>query len=139
MKRNLFLLLLLLPAILILGGWTSIDTSEFIPWSINRKLTWNDFHGFASSYSQADAATAIHISARPFYHKKKLYYDVNAYFIPNQSWFRTKSAALLRHEQLHFDIAELYARKVRKKISEYSQMGVRDVHEYNQAVMQILD
>jgi predicted secreted Zn-dependent protease len=27
---------------------------------------------------------------------------------------------LLRHEQLHFDIFELYARKIRKYLSEYS-------------------
>jgi hypothetical protein len=125
-----------------LSGWTLIsnhNSDSLISWNEYRRLTWDDFKGQVSQSSGADAATAIHISAKPFYRKKKLYYNVNAYFIPEQSWCRSKSERLLAHEQLHFDIAELYARKVRKKISEYRQMGVRDVKEYNFEVSRILE
>lgn len=48
--------------------------------------------------------------------------DVYAYFSPRQSWYHKDMADdhLLSHEQLHFDITELYARKLRKKIATYS-------------------
>jgi hypothetical protein len=133
-------LALTLTALIISSSWTTIrsNNSTFISWDETRKLSWQDFRGAVSRTSHADAATAISISARPFYHKKRLFYDVNAYFIPEQSWSKAKSAQLLRHEQLHFDIAELYARKVRKKISEYRQMGIQDLGEYNRAISSIL-
>ena len=46
-----------------------------------------------------------------------------ATFDPNTSWFRdpkNASAALLRHEQLHFDITEVYARIMRQKLVAFS-------------------
>ena len=41
------------------------------------------------------------------------------HFKKKESWTRnTDSEQLLAHEQLHFDVTELYARKLRKKLSE---------------------
>jgi hypothetical protein len=136
---NKKLLILLTTAIVISSSWTTASHDDnYVAWNGTRKLTWSDFRGAVNYDSHADAATAIHISAKPFYYKKRLFYDVKAYFLPDQSWCRSRSENLLRHEQLHFDIAELYARKARKKISEYRQMGIRDIAEYNKAVEQIL-
>ena len=48
---------------------------------------------------------------------------VQATFDPNTSWFRdpkNASAALLHHEQLHFDITEVYARIMRQKLAAFS-------------------
>jgi predicted secreted Zn-dependent protease len=44
--------------------------------------------------------------------------DVAAFFSPSGSWVKldAKSPELLRHEQGHFDMAELYALKLRKAI-----------------------
>jgi hypothetical protein len=139
MKRPLILICALL--LTLSSAWTTINfsTDGYLPWSEERKLSWSDFRGDINTFSGADAATAIHITARPYYYKKRLFYNVEAYFIPDESWCRSKSQELLDHEQLHFDIAELYARKARKKISEYRQMGVRDVNEYNLAVSKILE
>jgi hypothetical protein len=122
-----------------LSGWSTIAESDrYILWDEDRKLSWDDFQGIVNHSSHADAATAINIKAKPFIQKKRIFYVVDAYFIPKQSWCRAKSENLLRHEQLHFDIAELYARKARKKISEFRQMGIRDVAEYNRAISKIL-
>jgi hypothetical protein len=138
MKKLTFLLLL--GVLFIFGSWTSGTNTydEYVRWNEDTKLTWGHFRGVASPSSTADAATAVHISARPYRIKKKIFYTVEAYFIPNQSWCRSRSERLLGHEQLHFDIAELYARKARKKISEYRQMGIKDVNTYNEAVSRIL-
>jgi hypothetical protein len=119
-------------------SWTTPSTETFIAWNEYDKLSWTDFRGHANEYSHADAATAVHISAKPFRKGKRLFYTVDAYFIPEQSWYRSRSSSLLAHEQLHFDIAELYARKARKKISELRQMGITDVHEYNREIKRIL-
>lgn len=44
---------------------------------------------------------------------------ITCYFSPSRSWTKVKdSDHLLAHEQLHFDITELYTRKLRKLISE---------------------
>src|SRR5699024_5538989 len=42
------------------------------------------------------------------------------YMIPSESWVKEnkKSDYLLKHEQLYFDICELYARKIRKIFKE---------------------
>ena len=131
--------LILLATLVIVSGWTSRSANtSYIHWDETRKLSWDDFRGVVNEGSHADAATAVHISANPFRHKKRLFYRVDAYFVPEKSWRRSTSESLLRHEQLHFDIAELYARKARKKISEYRQMGIRDIDEYNRAIAKIL-
>ena len=48
--------------------------------------------------------------------------QVNSYFYPNKSWYKKSSDVPLKdliiHERLHFDIAELYSRIFRKRISE---------------------
>lgn len=51
--------------------------------------------------------------------KPQLKYHVYAVFNPYTSWVKPakKSVYLLRHEQLHFDISELTARKLRKFLS----------------------
>ncbi len=48
--------------------------------------------------------------------KYVLDYMVNTYFYPNKSWYQPKicDEVILSHEQLHFDISELFARKMRK-------------------------
>lgn len=44
---------------------------------------------------------------------------MHAHFYPGQSWYKPKLADnhVLSHEQFHFNITELYARKFRQRIS----------------------
>lgn len=50
----------------------------------------------------------------------ELEYEVKSYFNRKGSWVKSgsKKEDLLKHEQVHFDITELHARKLRKKLSE---------------------
>ncbi len=50
----------------------------------------------------------------------ELQYEVKSYFNPKGSWVTTgsRNEYLLKHEQLHFDITELHARKLKKQLSE---------------------
>jgi hypothetical protein len=132
MKKILFFFLVSLVS----SGYNlpSRETNSVISWSKDYKLTWSDFKGTPDTDSHGDAATAIRIEAKPYYKGRKLFYDVNTLFIPEKSWYRHQS-----DEQLHFDLAELYARKARKKIAELQLAKVRDVKYYNKAIQEILN
>jgi predicted secreted Zn-dependent protease len=119
---------------------TDVDPAiDQLSWNEFYKLQWEDFQGKPAEYSLGDAATSVKIKAKPFLVKNRIKYDVVAVFSRKKSWARDRSASLLAHEQLHFDIAELYARKIRKKISELSDRGVNDIKVYNAAIQELLE
>ncbi|SIR03120.1 protein of unknown function [Maribacter ulvicola] len=93
-------------------------------WEPGFRFTWNDFRGAAPITSRAAATTASGITYRftTFYENNELQvdYKVFAYFYPTKSWYKPElcNDVTLLHEQLHFDITELYARKLRKQLAE---------------------
>jgi hypothetical protein len=115
------------------------DSKDVIAWNEYYHLTWDDFLGQPSSESIGDAGTAVNIKAKPYFIKNQIMYDVDAFFNRRQSWKRERSDALLRHEQLHFDIAELYARMIRKKVVELQERGINDIKVYNAAIKTLLE
>ena len=132
-----FILLLLFS--LRLFPQAAADENVLLEWNEFYDLTWDDFRGNPGEGAIGDAGTAVKITAKPYYVKKQVQYDVTAYFDRGKSWSRGKSDALLKHEQLHFDIAELYARKIRKKIIELSLRGEDDLSVFNSAIRRILE
>ena len=91
-------------------------TSVPVPWSVGRPLTVADFQGRPSPAEPHAALTSATIDAKGACNDNLFIADVKAMFDPATSWVRdpaTITPALLRHEQLHFDIAELYARRLR--------------------------
>jgi len=97
---------------------------ETLTWNETRKLTWADFKATPNPDSDAVALTASGIT---FGYSVKtsgkriidFSTSVEAHFYPNKSWhLKGKSDAhILRHEQLHFDLTELYARKFREQLT----------------------
>jgi predicted secreted Zn-dependent protease len=93
-------------------------------WREDRKLTWDDFRGRPSGSPEYVASTNSGISFSYSYSTKNdkviLEYNVQSNFYPELSWYRNGIVTdyILKHEQTHFDISELYARKLRKKIEE---------------------
>ena len=111
---------------------------EELTWNEFYKIQWQDFQGRPNKNSIGDAGTAVQIKAKPFLVNKELHYDVVAIFNRSKSWSRDQSTSLLAHERLHFDIAELYARKIRKKIKELRASGVNNIKTYNRAIHALL-
>ena len=100
---------------------------DLILWKATRPLTWDNFKGKPDEKSKYRALTFVEISSIPLsYNNDSIIYDIPCYFISNQSWTKSKSAALLRHEQLHFDIAELVTRKI---LSDYSTHQLNDLEK----------
>ena len=93
-------------------------------WDVSQKLTWEDFKANPNLESDAIALTASGIT---FGYSLKtsgnriidFSTSVEAQFYPSQSWYLKgkDNDYILKHEQLHFDITELYARKFREKLS----------------------
>jgi len=97
---------------------------ETIPWSAERKLTWADFKGQPLKTEWAAATTASGISyefsTSGTLDNLEVHFKVHTDFYPQKSWYRSEmcDSLVLSHEQLHFDISELFARRMRKKLAE---------------------
>ncbi|MCC1485404.1 DUF922 domain-containing protein [Winogradskyella immobilis] len=109
-------------AFLCIGNSPEDDT---ISWNENRKLTWADFKDRPNLNSGAVALTASGITFGFSIQKsggKPVSFNttVESLFYPDKSWYITERADsyILGHEQLHFDITELHARKFRQQINE---------------------
>ncbi len=99
---------------------------DTLKWEKNSQLTWKDFKGKIPISSRAAATTASGITYRYSASGNRDSFDVNfdvhAMFYPTKSWYNPElcDKAILQHEQLHFDISELYARTLLKRLSEQS-------------------
>lgn len=98
-------------------------------WSSRRRLQWRDFkkqdNSGADSSEAAVTSTGIKFSAAAPTAFSKADYSVRAYMDCTASWVRHDQqyrADLLGHEQGHFDISELFARKLRQRLK---QAGLR--------------
>jgi hypothetical protein len=136
MKKSIAALLFL--SSLFFSFTNNPEANQVIVWSEYRPLTWEDFQGKRSDDAAGDAGTVVQIKAKPYMVKDEVKYDVSAVFVVNKSWADAQTNELLAHEQLHFDIAELYARKIRKVIAALSEVGEDDVKVYNRAIQKLL-
>lgn len=94
-----------------------------IEWSLERKLTWEDFKGVPNLKENPDT---LALTSSGFGYEtgvgmfKKGEIFVQSVFYTNQSWFVPEGETdyVLRHEQIHFDITEIFSRKLRKELVE---------------------
>lgn len=107
-----------------LCGWgysgLETDNSDLLDWE-TRSLVWPDFKGQARYDGWEAAVTSYKIGYRLSYKgwgEPKV--DIFCQFVKSQSWVRRDAMTkdVLNHEQKHFDLAEVYARKMRKRIEE---------------------
>lgn len=119
------------------SGISFAQEKEKIEWLANGPLTWNDFKAAPKNSVPYEANTNSGITFSWSYStesgKPVLEYEVFSFFYPQSSWVKEveETQYLLRHEQLHFDITELHARKLRKAIDQY-KMGSNIKKELNQ-------
>lgn len=92
---------------------------EFIEWSPLKKLTWSDYLATPASMSDAAAITSTALGMEYHVRNNILTYAITCRFSKTNSWGRHKTEYILRHEQGHFDITELFARKLAKEIKDY--------------------
>lgn len=114
------------------------NQSTLIEWNSERKLTWNDFKAQPDRTSTNAALTSSSINIEFGYNNTGLKYNIKCRFDKNLSWGRIKNDYILSHEQGHFDIAEIHARKLNKLLKEYkfnSKTVAQDVNKIYDNVM----
>ncbi|PTX20346.1 uncharacterized protein DUF922 [Pontibacter mucosus] len=94
-------------------------TNEQITWSVDRRLTWDDFKAAPDDANPHHALTAANLAVNASCKKNQFTYTVTCVFLPQQSWSKRKgSEKLLAHEQLHFDLTEVHARQLRHDLQQ---------------------
>lgn len=122
---------------------------DTVVWSSTRPLTWSDFRRPEKDptiVTWAAANTTMRLYCKPF--KKPgggLGWDVRAVMKRDLSWVDPRwmhDSTLLYHERLHFDIAELYARKLRRHMARWNGPQTKEgadavkvfIQQYNDSV-----
>lgn len=126
MKSKLFILL----AVLLCFSFLKDDSK--ILWTENLELNYDDFaQRPPRNIKNVLAKSGIRIEYH--YHikdKNPPVFTVKTYFLKDQSWMILKDSNTLQHEKLHFDLAELYTRKIRRDLEKLNQKKVRKLQTY---------
>ncbi len=126
--KSLFFFLFLL--VVCLNGFA--QSNDTIYWNAVRKLKWEDFKGIPDKTTNLLAMTQAGIGYEVGCNYGKLDYKIFCYFNVHKSWAKeTDSDELLRHEQIHFDITELYTRKLRQRLNELDDPCGKDIKQLN--------
>ena len=112
--------------------------NDFIQWESTRRLSWSDFKASPPRSASNAALTSSGILMKFRTNGESVDYEISCNFDQNSSWGRVKNDHILSHEQGHFDISEIYARKLNKALKAYRPREnsiSRDVNEIYKKVM----
>lgn len=110
-------------------------------WTRDRKLRWEDFQGLRRSNcgervaAETSCGISVETSLAPATSKARIY--VFNSFDKQQSWVRRDGQcdAVLRHEQGHWDLCEIYTRRMQDRFDALNIRGGR----LNEMVSRIFD
>ena len=117
-----FLVILLLACTSLFGQKKSQDTITYRDYN---KLKWSDFKADAPKNSPFSASVSSGMSYKWSYSTSAgiidFQYAIDSKLYRNLSWsiYKEEKEEVLKHEQLHFDITELFTRKFRQALAEY--------------------
>lgn len=102
--------------------------SDEILWSSKRKLIWDDFMAIPdTNQTNLAALTSAKIQITENCVENGIpKYLLQCYFVKSQSWTKVNDKLTLLHEQLHFDIGELFTRKIRKAFDSLNSKKIKD-------------
>lgn len=114
---------------------------NFIQWKPTYRLNWSDFKASPPANASNAALTSSGILMKFTTDGESLHYEISCNFVKNNSWVRVKNDHILSHEQGHFDIAEIFARKLNKELRAYhynNKSASKDVNAIYKNVMKEL-
>lgn len=135
--KNIIVLCIIFITILSLGF---TQTSDNLILYGSRDIVWSDFKGKPSPRNKLESAsTGTTIKLNPIHvSEDSVVLEVSNYFICDKSWTITDSAIVLEHERGHFEISEIYARKMRKQFVE-SKFNLKTLNNEVQNVFKKYD
>ncbi len=122
MSFFLYMKTILLFLVLFLHGLCAAaqaSDEDYIDWSAVRRLTWSDYQGTPLPGSDAVASTFSILGISYRISNNSFQYSIECRFSKTNSWGLHKTSYILKHEQGHFDITELFARILHQHMSEY--------------------
>jgi hypothetical protein len=111
-------------------------SNDYLYWSYEVKLTWDDFKSKPDPKSNKTALTTAGLSIKTEQQNPKaIEVIIESRFQPSLSWCKDKqSDYLLEHEQKHFDLVEVYARSARKTLFENNKQSKSKLLKYLEQV-----
>lgn len=134
-KIRIYIFVLL--SFLELNAHTQEKKDSILRWTESYKLTKSDFKGKAPNRTKWAAITTYLIFAEGTSTSTLPKYVIEARFNRYSSWMKVDSSYVIIHEQLHFDIAELFARKMRNQLSILYSRKEKNTNVYNKALIAI--
>ncbi len=117
----------------------ALREDDTINWSAGRRLVWSDFKGRPDGAREDAALTSSGIEFGYHYNEREGFsWHIACLFDKTKSWVRVKDDYILAHEQGHFDITEIFARRLNKALKEYrfnENRMQKDVPAIYQSVM----
>lgn len=117
----------------------SIEADVMIEWSESRPLEWKDYTYRRIRLKGSMALTMVKHSVKGYMRNGLPEFEIKVLFRKPHSWTSdTTNLELLGHEQLHFDIAELYRRKIEQEIIKLQQKQEKNATVYKAEIKRIL-
>lgn len=114
------------------------DDNDLIPWTSYRRLTWDDYLCAPQRGTDAVASTSTSLGLSYQLVDGKLNYHILCGFSKTKSWGLLRTDYILAHEQGHFDITEIYARKLNEALANYDfnpRTFKRDISDIYNAIV----
>lgn len=147
MIRIMCLFRIFLLAQLVFSGRTifcqQVNNPNWICWTEETKLKWSDFRYLNDSQTGTTKVKAVCASKIGDFFRLGNdglpSFRISNFFERNLSWtIDTTKMLLLSHEQLHFDVSELFARKIRKGIEELRLKKITERNKYEALISSTL-
>jgi hypothetical protein len=100
-----------------------------ITWVKDQPLTWNDFEGTPDNSTHLHAYTRTSLKTDFLSNtSNSAVLAVSGYFDKSESWVKPdqKTDRLLVHEQRHFDMSEIYRRKLMQKLESFEGFSFKN-------------
>jgi uncharacterized protein DUF922 len=127
-----------LPVKNVIIGIDKKESAEEIPWVSERRLTWEDYLCEPVKNTDAVASTSTSLGIAYQVLNSRLTYHITCGFSKKKSWGLVRTNYILAHEQGHFDITEIFARKLYEALQNYQfnrKSFKRDINQIYQSVV----
>lgn len=139
LKVKLLLVQSLMFSMLVFGQTTKNDS--ILLWQSDRLLEWKDFKGLSTKLltNKIAETQGMIIITDVTWDKTIPKYTIKSFFSKYDSWTTVNDSATLKHEQVHFDILELYTRKARKAFDSLNSIKQTNLKIYEEIYYQCVE
>lgn len=140
-QKKRFLIIILLTFTYSMKINSQLLEDSIVLWNKSRTLNCSDFKGKKPlNIGNIQAGTSAEINAKGFREGALPNFKVCCSFDKKISWIvDSLCVQILKHEQLHFDIAELYARKIRKGVLDLRKRHQTNLEPYDKLINNLLE